>query len=183
MESLTVLTWVRPQLALDSAREGRRLSVPALGLQVVGSPAVRLSSVLRWTPLVLVTVLLFLYAAYSKQPADPFQWRPFHLTADLSPTAFTAATTKAAHWIHFGVTCLLAHLALARRSPLPALAVTMAIGLLVELEQAFTSRGGKVADLLPDLLGALCATGLILAVRRLRRRTAAPDVLTRELTP
>ena len=81
------------------------------------------------------------------------------------------------------MTCLLAHLALARRSPLPALAVTMAIGLLVELEQAFTSRGGKVADLLPDLLGALCATGLILAVRRLRRRTAAPDVLTRELTP
>ena len=119
----------------------------------------RLSAVLRWLPLVLLTALLLLYAAYSKQPAHPFQWRPFHLTVDLSPAAFAAATTKATHWIHFGATCLLAYLALARRSPLPALAVTMALGLLVELEQAFTSRGGKVADLLPDLLGALCATG------------------------
>jgi len=147
---------------------------------------VRLSAVLRWLPLVLLTALLFGYAGYSKQPADPFQWRPFHLTVDLSPAAFGAATTKAAHWIHFGITCLLAYLALARRSPLPALAVTMAVGLLVELEQAFTSRGGKVADLLPDLLGALCAVGLILAVRRLgrlRRRKAVPDVQARRLTP
>ena len=59
----------------------------------------------------------------------------------------------------------------------------MAVGLLVELEQAFTSRGGKVADLLPDLLGALCAVGLILAVRRLGRRKAVPDVQARRLTP
>jgi VanZ family protein len=84
---------------------------------------------------------------------------------------------------HFGATCLLANLALARRSPLPALTLTMVIGTLVELEQAFTSRGGKVADLLPDLLGALCVIGLILAVRRLRRRPAAPDAAARQLAP
>jgi VanZ family protein len=137
---------------------------------------------LRWLPLLLFTALLLVYAAYSKQPDHPFQWRPFHLTVDLSPAALAAAATKGAHWVHFGVTCLLAYVALAGRAArVPfalgmAFALTMAIGLVVELEQAFTSRGAKLADLAPDLLGAACAVLLILAVRRLRGGRVRADL-------
>src|SRR3712207_2210823 len=96
---------------------------------------IRTATCLRWAPLAVVTVMLVVYAAYSKQPSDPFQWRSFHFALDLSPAALAAAATKAAHWVHFGVTCLLAYLALGRRSPFPAFVLTTALGLLVELEQ------------------------------------------------
>lgn len=122
---------------------------------------------LRWIPLSTLTLLLFAYCAYSKDPGVYFQARSFQLNADLSAAAMARALTKTSHWVHFAITYGLAFWAIRGRSFLIPLGISLGIGFLVELEEGFVvGRGARLADLLPDLLGFLVAMVAIFALRR-----------------
>lgn len=88
-------------------------------------------------------------------------------TCDLSlDTAHLAASlAKLPHLILFAVFCLLTILQfdrIDRRAFAWSVAATLALGAYVELMETMTRRGNRrLADLLPDLAGALAACALV----------------------
>jgi VanZ family protein len=82
--------------------------------------------------------------------------------------------TKVPHFVLFGVFFLFTAWQFARldrRSLSWSLVATLALGLLVELEEGATRTGScRLADLLPDLGGALIAMALLVPAILLRHR-------------
>ena len=84
--------------------------------------------------------------------------------------------TKVPHFVLFGVFFLITAWQfdrLDRRSLSWSLVTTLALGILVELEEGATRTGNcRLADLLPDLGGALIAMAFLVPLILLRNRAA-----------
>ena len=63
-----------------------------------------------------------------------------------------------------------------RRAYVISIAVTIAMGLIIELEEGITGAGNcRMRDLVPDAAGALICAGFVAALSRVRRRFLVLD--------
>jgi VanZ family protein len=95
---------------------------------------------------------------------------------DMRPTLATAelSLTKLPHMVLFGIFFLLTAVQFAqvdRKTVSWGFLATVALGVLIELEEGATRTGNcRMTDVLPDLVGAIVAMALVMAVLLIRSR-------------
>jgi VanZ family protein len=105
----------------------------------------------------------------------------FHLKSPACDTRLTVeniglSLTKVPHMVLFGIFFLLTVMQfdrIDRRTILWSLLATLGLGGLVEVQEGATRTGNcRMTDVLPDLLGALSVTALLVCLLVFRRRLA-----------
>ena len=142
--------------------------------QIAGAPRLRSALLAAWSR------RRWLYAAYillaiSRIPARTgFQLVAPACDNRLTMTNVGLSLTKVPHVVLFGIFFLLTALQfdrIDRRALAWSFLATVAMGLLVELEEGATRTGNcRLTDVLPDALGALIVASLLMIVVMLRRR-------------
>ena len=116
----------------------------------------------RTVPFLILSAVSFCVAAGISAPR-----KSFYLDLDLSGPALIDSLGKAEHWKATALIFALAWLAFGNGRLLLALGLTMGVGLVWELlEATAVGHTGRLSDLAPDLLSALCSLALALLLRR-----------------
>jgi VanZ family protein len=105
----------------------------------------------------------------------------FHLNSPACDMRLTTeniglSLTKVPHMVLFGIFFLLTVMqfeGVDRRTILWSLLATLGLGFLVEVQEGATRTGNcRLTDMLPDVLGALIVTALLIGLLLIRRRLA-----------
>lgn len=103
-----------------------------------------------------------------------FHFQPLRCDARLTAGNVGASLSKGPHVILFGLFFLLTAAQfdrIDRRSMAWSLAATLALGLLVEIEEGLTRTGNcRYTDVLPDLFGGLIVMAVLMTAAMLVRR-------------
>ena len=117
----------------------------------------------RWLPFPALAFLSVWVAA-----AAPEGRKPFSLNLDISPSTLAHVAVKPIHFRATAVLCLLAILAVGHRRLLSAFALTLFVAFAWELAQAtVVGHNARLADMLPNIIGAGGTTGIFAAASRL----------------
>jgi VanZ family protein len=111
---------------------------------------------LRWAPFIILSVVAIWYAAQA-----PDGRKPFEMNFDVAPATLAHVAIKPVHFRAFGILCWLAIVAVgAPRMPL-AIALTLLVGLAVEIVQGTVAgHNARLADMLPNVIAA-CSAAVI----------------------
>ncbi|PYS68773.1 MAG: hypothetical protein DMF69_19130, partial [Acidobacteria bacterium] len=108
---------------------------------------------LRVLPFLILSTISFWVAAGLSAPR-----KTFYLDLNLSPAALIDSLGKAEHWKASALVFALAWLAVGNSRLILALGLAMGVGLVWEfLEATAVGHTGRLSDLAPDLLSALCS--------------------------
>jgi len=108
---------------------------------------------IRVLPFLILSTISFWVAAGLSGPR-----KTFYLDLNLSPAAMIDSLGKAEHWKASALVFALAWLAVGNSRLILALGLTMGVGLVWEfLEATAVGHTGRLSDLAPDLLSALCS--------------------------
>ena len=111
--------------------------------------------------LILSTISLYVAAGISSPR------KPFYLDLNLSPAAVIDSLGKAEHWKATALVFALAWLGVGNRRLLLAFGLTVGVGLGWEfLEATAVGHTGRLSDLAPYFLSALCSLFLAFIFRR-----------------
>ena len=117
---------------------------------------------LRVLPFLILSTISFYVAAGTSSLR-----KPFYLDLNLSPAARIDSLGKVEHWKATALVFALAWLAVGNRRLLLAFGLTIGVGLGWEfLEATAVGHTGRLSDLAPDLMAALCSLFLAFALRR-----------------
>jgi VanZ family protein len=126
---------------------------------------------LRSLPFLFFTALSLFAAIRAPRGRHPFQ-----IDLRFSLDALEASVTKVAHLRGFAVLVLLAILAFGTQRLLVAFLTTMLLGAFVELAQTTViGHHGRLAELLPDFLGAFFAVLVVAGLRAVLSSRRPPE--------
>jgi VanZ family protein len=122
---------------------------------------------------------IYMLVAVTRIPARTgFQLHPPACDTRLTIENIGLSLTKIPHMVLFGIFFLLTVMQfdeIGRKSIAWSVLATLALGLLVEIEEGATRTGNcRITDVLPDLVGALLAAALLMLLVLIRRRPGPP---------
>ena len=130
--------------------------------------------IFRVVPFLILVTISFCVAAGISAPR-----KPFYLDLNLSTAAVIDSLGKAEHWKATALVFALAWLAVGNGRLSMAFGLTIGVGLGWEfLEATAVGHTGRLSDLAPDLLAALCSLFLAFFLRRWLNQRSESEVQT-----